>query len=414
MLKILFLFFESIQSMKRFLLLFSFIACVLFIKAQDKKSFDTYWNNGLRVESSDGDFKIKMGGRIQYDIMFINQDDSLNAHFEAENGSEFRRARLYTSGTLFGNIKFKLQVDFAPAKIVIKDAYITITKIPVAGNFQAGNFKQPFGLEMLTSSKYITQMERPLANQFDHDRDLGVMLFNHHVDKRIAWFAGIFMPTNGLGIYKGSQYQITTRVSALPLFKVDKGYKVLNLDIAYSYHYDDNQEISLKVRPEAHLAPKYLNLNIDAVKNVHEGNVGLALVLGSFSFHSEYTFAIVNPASTSALLNNHYYLNAYFGTVSWFITGEHKNFSKSKTAFDIIKPKKNLGKDGAGAFELSWRYSSIDFNDSDVQGGRLDDITVGLNWYLNPAVRYTINYINAKVKNLGRANIFQMRFQVAF
>ncbi len=400
--------------MKKYLLLFSFIACVLFIKAQDKKSFNTYWNNGLRVESSDGDFKIKMGGRIQYDIMFINQDDSLNAHFEAENGSEFRRARLYTSGTLFGNIKFKFQVDFAPAKVVIKDAYITITKIPVVGNFQAGNFKQPFGLEMLTSSKYITQMERPLANQFDHDRDLGFMLFNHHLEKRLAWFAGYFLPSNGLGKYQGGQYQITSRISALPLYKAENEYRVLNLDIAYSYHYNFNREISYKVRPEAHLAPKYLNLNIDAVNNVHEGNIGLALVIGPVAFQTEYTFAIVNPALASSLMKEQYYLNAYFGTVSWFITGEHKNFSKSKTAFDIIKPKNNFGKGGAGAFEVSLRYSSIDFNDSDVQGGRLDDITVGLNWYLNPAVRYSINYINAKVKNLGRANIFQMRFQIAF
>ena len=80
----------------------------------------------------------------------------------------------------------------------------------------------------------------------------------------------------------------------------------------------------------------------------------------------------------------------------------------------MIKPNKNFGKGGAGAFEVSFRYSSIDFNDYDIQAGTLNDITVGLNWYLNPAVRYTLNYINANVKNLGRANIFQMRFQVAF
>lgn len=400
--------------MKKILLLFCFLISVLIVDAQDKNSFNTYWNNGLRVESSDGDFKIKMGGRIQYDIMFINQDDSLNAHYEAENGSEFRRARLYTSGTLFGNIKFKFQVDFAPAKVVIKDAYITITKIPVVGNFRVGNFKQPFGLEMLTSSKYITQMERPLANQFDHDRDLGVMLFNHHLDKRIAWFAGVFMPANGLGKYQGGQYQITSRISALPLYKTDNGYKVLNLDIAYSYHYDNNQELSLKVRPEAHLAPKYLSLKIDAVKYNHQGNMGVAFILGSVAFQTEYTFAIVNPTSNTALKMEQYYFDAYYGTISWFITGEHKNFSKSKTAFDMVKPKKNFGKGGAGAFEVALRYSSIDFNDNDIQDGVLNAITVGLNWYVNPAVRYTINYINANVKDLGRTNIFQMRFQVAF
>lgn len=400
--------------MKQIFLFFMLVFFMGTINAQDKNKFTTYWNNGVRIESSDGDFKIKLGGRIQYDIMFINQDDSLDTHFEADNGAEFRRARLYTSGTLFGNIKFKFQVDFAPAKVVIKDAYLTFTKIPVIGNIKAGNFKQPFGMEMLSSSNYMTNMERPLTNQFDHDRDLGVMLFNSHLDKRLAWFAGVFMPANGAGIYKGKKYQITTRISGLPIYKVDNGYKVLNIDVAYSYHYDDNDEISLKVRPEAHLAPKYLNLNIDALNHNHQGNIGLALVLGSFAFQTEYTFSNLTPSSNSTLKKDHYFIDAYYGTVSWFITGEHKNFSKSKTSLDMVKPKKNLGKGGAGAFELALRYSTIDFNDADLQAGNIKDITVGLNWYVNPAVRYTLNYINANVKELGRTSILQMRFQVKF
>ncbi|MCB2208550.1 MAG: hypothetical protein KQH67_09675 [Bacteroidetes bacterium] len=400
--------------MKRFLILFLFTVVFLSGNAQDKNKFTTYWDNGLRIDSDDGDFKIKMGGRIQYDIMFINQDDSLNTNYTAENGSEIRRARLYTSGSLFSNVKFKLQVDFAPAKVVLKDIYLTITKIPIVGNFQAGNFKQPFGMEMLTSSNTITEMERPLTNQFDHDRDLGVMLFNDYLDGRIAWQAGYFVPSNNLGKYTGEKYQITGRVSILPVYYTDNGYKVLHIDLAYSYHFDNQEESAITVKPEAHLAPSYLKLNVDALKDQHQVNGGLAMIIGPLALQGAYTFAIMNPANISTLKERQYYFDAYFATISWFITGEHKNFSQSRTAFDMIKPKKNLGKGGAGSFELSLRYSSIDFNYFDIQGGTLNDITVGLNWYVNPAVRYTLNYINANVKNLGRANILQMRFQVAF
>ncbi|RLD43109.1 MAG: hypothetical protein DRI89_05455, partial [Bacteroidetes bacterium] len=166
-------------------LLFSF----LFTSAQNKNSFTTYWKDGLRIESANKDFKIKMGGRIQYDVMFISQDDSLNAYFDAENGSEFRRARLYTSGTVYNNIKFKFQVDFAPGKVVLKDVYIQLIKIPVVGNIRIGHMKEPFGMEMLTSSNFITFMERSLTNQFDFDRSLGLMIFNQHFNKRLSWFA---------------------------------------------------------------------------------------------------------------------------------------------------------------------------------------------------------------------------------
>jgi phosphate-selective porin OprO/OprP len=401
--------------MKKLYLLFFFLPGLFgFVRAQDTPHFNTYWKNALHVESDDGDFKLKFGGRIQYDIMFIKEDDSLHTHFDGKNGAEFRRARLYTSGTLFKFIKYKFQVDFAPAKVVIKDAYLLFTKIPVVGNFQAGNFKQPFGMEMITSSKYITNMERPLVNQFDHDRDLGFMVFNHHFDKRLAWYAGYFVPSNNLGKYVGNKYQLTGRVSGLPLYKTDNGYKVLHIDVAYSYHYNDNKGVHFKVKPEAHLAPGYLDVEIDGVGNSHRGNAGVALVLGPFSWQSEYTFALVHPSAASDLNEEAYHLDAYFATVSWFITGEHKNFNRKKTVFDRVNPKKNLGKGGVGAFELSLRYSAIDFDDRDLQAGAMNDLTAGLNWYMNPAVRVTFNYIYANVVDLGHANIFQMRFQVAF
>ena len=46
--------------------------------------------------------------------------------------------------SLYKNIDFKLQLDFGGNKSVLKDAYITLTKIPVIGNFRVGHFLQPF------------------------------------------------------------------------------------------------------------------------------------------------------------------------------------------------------------------------------------------------------------------------------
>jgi len=167
-------------------------------------------------------------------------------------------------------------------------------------------------------------------------------------------------------------------------------------------------------KPEAHLAPAYVWLKIDGVNHSHLWNAGTALVMGPFAFQAAYSFSRVYPSEASGLTEDHYYLDAYFATVSCFLTGEHKNFSRKKTAFDRVDPKKNFGKGSLGAVELSLRYSSVDFNDRDLQAGTMRDVTAGLNWYLNPAVRFTFNYIYAKVVDLGSSNIFQMRFQVAF
>ena len=405
----------------RKLLLFVFIFSLTIARGQDAGKLTAKWKNGLVVENSDKSFSFKFGGRIQYDVMFIKQDDTLDNYFPAMNGSEFRRARLYTKGTIYKNIKYKFQIDFAPGMVVLKDVYLQFGKIPVIGNLRIGHFKEPFGMEMITSSNFITLMERPLANQFDFDRALGFMIYNHHFNKRFSWFAGYFHPDHNLGIYLGKKYNLTFRVFGQPVYNTTGHYRVLHLGAGYSYAFHDENPKVYKTRPEAHLAPKYLQIEIDKLKGGSSFKGELAFIMGSFSFEGEYTLVdLVLPVS-SKFENTKYLLDAYFVTVSWFVTGEHKSYSQSKGAFDRVHPKKNIGKNGFGAVELALRYSNIDLNDDDLVGGDMGDITAGLNWYLNPVTKIAFNYIHSNVDSFlgftgkkGSANIFQMRFQLTF
>jgi len=107
--------------------------------------------------------------------------------------------------------------------------------------------------------------------------------------------------------------------------------------------------------------------------------------------------------------------------VSWFLTGEHRPYRKAGAVFDAIKPEQNaFGKEGGhGAWEVATRYSSIDLDDGDVDGGELGDWTVGLNWYLNPNTRLMANYILSDLSPAGdlsdgTTNTFLFRVQFAF
>ncbi|MCK5856477.1 MAG: hypothetical protein KAG64_03245 [Bacteroidales bacterium] len=387
------------------------------LSAQTNTDFNVKWNNGLRIQNSDKSVKIKIGGRIQYDMMFIRQDSTMDNHFAtAGNGAEVRRARFFMSGSIYENIDYKLQVDFANNALTLKDAYIRFKHIPIVGNLQVGHFKEPIGLNTLTSSKYLSMMERPVASYLDLDRRLGLMIYNQHFNKRLTWQLGYFLPNIASNKYIGNGYHITSRIVGLPIYDDGETYKVLHIGLAYSHGYLDQKTSSFRFRPEAHLAPKYINFKVTDMKNTNIANLELAFIYNQFSIQGEYHHYSFSHGDTAHYQNSSYSSGIYYATFSWMLTGEHRNYSKKKTAFDIVKPKKNYGKNGWGAFELAFRISHTNFNVDDLDGGEMDNYTLGLNWYLNPAVKVAANYIHTNSFSYyhGSSDIFQMRFQVAF
>ena len=59
----------------------------------------------------------------------------------------------------------------------------------------------------------------------------------------------------------------------------------------------------------------------------------------------------------------------------------------------VWSPHENLGKCGCGAWQVGARYSKLNLVDSGMDGGRIDDVTLGLNWFLNPNMKIQSNYV---------------------
>ena len=160
------------------------------------QDFYSKWDNGFKITSDDGNFKLKFGGRIMYDVAAwsaTTHSDSLgNTLTENFNGTEFRRIRFFNSGQVYKNVKYKLQLDFAGGGVSIKDVYIEFVKLPVLGNIKVGHFKEPLRLEALTSSKYITLMERGLPIALSPERNVGFMLHRTFLDDKLSFQTGVF------------------------------------------------------------------------------------------------------------------------------------------------------------------------------------------------------------------------------
>jgi len=376
-------------------------------------AFRVYWKNGLRLDTMDKTFRLKIGGRIQSDwAWFCDKDDTFG---ELEDGVEFRRVRLYIAGQVYNDVEFKAQYDFAGGDADFKDVYIGLRHLPVVGHFRAGHFKEPFGLEELTSSKYITFMERALPNVFAPGRNDGFTIFDTAFDQRVTWAVGVFKETDDFGgVNSDGDYSYTGRLTWLPWYKED-GRKLLHLGIAYSHRSPNERILRFRQRPEAHHAPRFVDTGEFEARRSDLLGVEAAWVHGPFSLQGEYMQAIVDAANAGDACFEGLYVQA-----GYFLTGEHRVYKRSAGAFDRVKPKKNFiwggeeGRRGPGAWEVAGRYSYLDLNDGGIEGGRLNDLILGVNWYLNPNTRIVWNYVHADVDDGGDADIFQTRFQIDF
>jgi len=355
--------------------------------------------------------KFEFGGRMMMDwVFFGSADDDIDTNFGPfYDGIEFRRARLYVKGG-WGNIEFKVNYDFGGGDADFKDVYMKIKKLPF--NLTIGHFKEPFNLEELTSSKYITFMERSLPNMFAPGRNSGIKIDGNLAKKRIYYGVGIFRDADGYGeaLDVDPTYNFTLRMAATPVYS-DKGKTLIHVGVAFTARdYGDGGSVRFRQRPEVHITDRFVNTGHFDANGSSIFGIEAAAVLGSLSVQGEYMSASVDAPDSGDPTFDGYYIMA-----SWWLTGEYRKYKDSSAAFDRVTPEKNFMDDGGfGGFELALRYSSLNLSDASIDGGKLSDFTIGANWHLNKYTRIMGNYVMADHDTYGTFGAFMLRFQYDF
>jgi phosphate-selective porin OprO and OprP len=376
-----------------------------------------YFKNGFNFETVDGNFKLNIGGRAQLDWNISDPGGAVKRQFNlhgTDTGVEFRRARLSIAGLVYNNIDFKFEYDFADGTPAFKDVYMGISKLPLVQYLRVGHFKEPFSLEEVTSDDFTTFQERATMNAFAPDRNTGFAVMPAFFDQRTTVQAGAFRETDNFGKGFGSdqEYNITARVTGLPWYVV--GQHLLHLGLSYTHKFRSDQDITFSQRPESHLFPASL-VNTQKIKTggVDAINPEIAFALGPVSVQGEYTHAFVAQVDEPDPQFGAFYVEG-----SYFLTGESRaGFYRTQFGyFDRVIPIDNFSVDGKhwGAWQLVARFSRIDLDSKNVEGGTLDDVTAGVNWYLNPNTRVIVNYVWAHLESVGDSNLAEGRFQLSF
>ena len=157
---------------------------------------------------------------------------------------------------------------------------------------------------------------------------------------------------------------------------------------------------------------KPVALDIDATGSSIIG-LEAAGVLGSYWAQAEYIRNDVDTDNLGDLTFDGVYVE-----LGYFITGESRFYRNVDGVFGRLTPNRLFhggnpftGKGDGGALEVTGRYSYIDLNDAPVFGGQLEDLSLGMNWYLSQSSRVMFNYVHANRVHVGRANIFLLRYQ---
>lgn len=372
------------------------------------------WDNSFKLTSADGEVALKFGGRIQNDWAFYDADDALQAAVgPLEDGTEFRRSRLFFQGELWQLVEFRAQYDFAGGDASFNDVYLGLIDLPGVGGFRVGHFKEPFSLDDQTSSKYILFMERATALEaFTLSRNNGVMIGQgaQAANARgITWRLGAFKDVDEFGDGISDDWNVTGRLTGLPIDRVD-GRQLLHLGMAASVRSPLDDSVRFRSRPESHLAPRFVDTGPIAADGQTQLGLELAFVRGPLLVQSEWVRTDVDTLAGADPTFQGGYLSA-----GWILKRDYRHPYKDG-AFDRleVKPGDRFRRGGWGVWELAIRYSTVDLTDAGIQGGEMEDWTLGINGYLLGNVRTTVNYVHADLDGVGEADALQMRFQVDF
>jgi phosphate-selective porin OprO/OprP len=347
-----------------------------------------------KFETADGAYSFKVGGFAQVDAG-VFQDD-VRDH---PDGTNVRRARLSATGTLAKDFKYKIENDFAVTPNTTTSSLIDIY-LEYAGfenvSIMAGQFKEPFGMEVLTSDLFTTFMERASILAFAPDRNIGLAVSTYGDSPMGNWSAtvGGFNGNAGTASTDDEARDLTGRLTFAPFAGKTE---VLHFGVAGSHRIPDSASDTMRFssRPETRLTSSQSvdTGNISGVDSVDLIGFEAAGVYGPFSLQGEYMMAAVDRRT--GLTDEDF--SGYYAEASYFLTGESRNYVASQGKFDRVTPKWpfSLKGDGWGAWQVGARWGEINLDDNTIRGGRMKDVTLGLRWLPTANIAFAVNYVRA-------------------
>jgi phosphate-selective porin OprO/OprP len=107
---------------------------------------------------------------------------------------------------------------------------------------------------------------------------------------------------------------------------------------------------------------------------------------------SEYTSAEIDDTPYGDLR-----LDGYYVAASWILTKEMRPYNHKSGILQPVPVSNPVNTGGWGAWEIAARYSTIDLTDKSLIGGEADVYTIGLNWWMQSSMLFSVSLQHAEL-----------------
>lgn len=402
------------------------------------------WKGAPQLVDKDAGWSFKLRGRFMYDTAIISKP-GLYPNKNLGFNSRVRRFRIGVEGGLPGDFGYKAEVDYANSAVGFGDVVMTYTPKGKPWSLTVGNHESFESIEQLTSSRFISFLERAQMNDaFNHTRRLGVSLGYQDMANILRFNAGMFTAHTIDASIDNDGWIGAARITYSPAFQGG----MLHLGANYEHRVfqsnasgvastasgapSTNQVARYRARPFLQTTgERFVDTGNFAAKGDDIFGIELGGIFGPLHLIGEAQMTKVDAYKSGDIAtgqdafaggpsilvpggNPTFY--SWYAEAGYFLTGETRGYKNGQ--WDRTKVLNPFDKGGWGAFQINARYDYLDLNDSKLWNGFSNNFTTGaatastsvsrggtqtgyqgsLVWLPTDYVRFTLQYIHTDVK----------------
>jgi phosphate-selective porin OprO/OprP len=375
----------------------------------------------------------KIGGLLQLDETIFSGKATAKRH-DFPNGANIRRAWLDFKGGVGDDWSYRVTLDFRGSPVIIREAYLNFSGIEQT-NIAVGQIFIPFGLENWGHKKDLMFLEQSLMTTafLAPEFGLGVYADTHFCDM-FTVAAAVYQPRQA-----ERSFGLQSRAFAVGTIRPELDHRPRNdrtgeaIRVTFSplhcedtvYHFG----ASVKNQRLVSTTPEGLSVLTNVFQTVPEGQGRTTATLINAGAQRARRFtvggleaaALWGPVTVQAEYNKakmklHRDLTApanfgqpefwgWHAQAGYVITGESRCYDFCSGTFGSVIPASDCG-----AWEIAARYSAVNLIDDHVYGGRENNVTIGLNWFVNENVQIKFNYVRANIHPTATTIVFNRVF----